>query len=83
MCRAHFRTQLAGAHWGMNGFGMNAERPSEPFALRLLKEYQRGKPVETLSLETGIPPERIEMRLKAATAYRKEHPQVDARIPDR
>ena len=56
--------------------------PVEPFALSLLKEYQRGKTVEALSRETGIAAERIEMRLKAAAAHIREHPQIAARLQD-
>jgi len=56
--------------------------PVEPFALSLLKEYQRGKTVEALSRETGITAERIEMRLKAAAAHIREHPQIAARLQD-
>jgi hypothetical protein len=56
--------------------------PVEPFALHLLREYQRGKTVEGLSLETGIPLERIEMRLRAAAAHIREHPQIAAGLQD-
>jgi hypothetical protein len=48
----------------------------EPFAVHLLGEYQRGKTVEQLSRDTGIPIERIEMRLKAATAHVQRAPGV-------
>jgi hypothetical protein len=54
----------------------------EPYALYLLKEYQRGKTVEGLSRETGITAERIEMRLKAAAAYIREHPWIAERLQD-
>ena len=53
--------------------------PVEPFALSLLKACQGGKTVEGLSRETGISAERIEMRLKAAAAYVREHPRITAR----
>ena len=62
---------------------MSADPLVEPFALSLLKEYQRGKSVESLSREMGIPAERIKMRLKVATAYLRERLQIDARISDR
>jgi hypothetical protein len=65
------------------GLHMSADPPVEPFALSLLKEYQSGKTVEALSREMGIPAERIEMRLKAAAAYLREHPQIDAGSSDR
>ena len=61
---------------------MSADPAVEPFALGLLKEYRRGKTVEALSREMGIPAERIEMRLKVAAAYLREHPQTEARISD-
>ena len=41
----------------------------KPFAVLLLEECRKGKSVEQLSRETGIPAERIEMRLIAAAAY--------------
>ena len=50
---------------------MEADPSAEPFAMHLLEEYQQGKSVEALSRETGIPVERIKMRLRAATAYLK------------
>ena len=51
--------------------GMRQDRHATPFALELLKEHRNGKSVEELSRETGIPAERIEMRLAAATAFLK------------
>ncbi len=48
---------------------MEADERVEPFAVYLLKEHQKGKTVEVLSRETGIPVERIEMRLRAANLY--------------
>jgi hypothetical protein len=62
------------------GIRMSAVPAVEPFALSLLRQHQSGKTVEALSVETGIPAERIEMRLKAAAAYLREHPRIDARI---
>ena len=41
----------------------------KPFALQLLEQHRNGKTVEQLSREMGIPSERIEMRLNAATAH--------------
>ena len=51
------------------GLGMESDRSARPFALQLLEEYRNGKTIEQLARETRIPPERIEMRLRAATAY--------------
>ncbi len=48
---------------------MRGDWPAKPFALQLLEQHWQGKSVEQLSRETEIPPERIEMRLKAAMAY--------------
>ena len=42
---------------------------ARPVALQLLEEYLNGKTVEQLSGEMGVPSERIEIRLNAATAY--------------
>jgi hypothetical protein len=51
------------------GVGMRGDWWEEPFALQLLEQHRRGKTIEQLARETGIPAERIEMRLNAATAY--------------
>jgi hypothetical protein len=40
-----------------------------PFALEIYRRYLNGETVETLSAELGIPPARIEDRLRAAEAY--------------
>ncbi len=50
---------------------MKQDRRARPFALELLEEHRNGKSVEELSRETGIPAERIEMRLRAAAAFLK------------
>ena len=52
---------------------MQRDRPEESFAVQLLEEYRSGKSIEQLSREMGIPPERIEMRLKAAATYLRRH----------
>ena len=55
----------------------------KPFALQLLEHHRNGKTVEQLSREMGIPSERIEMRLNAATAYLQRlsgRGGIDARI---
>ena len=48
---------------------MESDRATKPLALKLLEQHRKGKTVEQLSREMGIPSERIEMRLRAATAY--------------
>jgi hypothetical protein len=48
---------------------MRQDRHAAPFALELLEEHRHGKTVEELSRETGIPADRIEMRLRAAAAF--------------
>ncbi len=48
---------------------MQGDWSAKPFAVQLLEEHRNGKAVEQLARETGIPSERIEMRLNAATAY--------------
>jgi len=39
------------------------------FALEVYRRYLNGETVEELSEELGIPPERIEYRIRAAEAY--------------
>jgi len=48
---------------------MQGDWSAKPFALQLLEQHRNGKTVKELARETGIPSKRIEMRLKAATAY--------------
>ena len=48
---------------------MRGDWSAMPFALQLLEEHWNGKTVEQLSREKDIPPERIEIRLRAATDY--------------
>ena len=48
---------------------MRGDWSTEPFALQLLEQHRSGRTAEHLSREMGIPPERVEMRLRAATAY--------------
>jgi hypothetical protein len=48
---------------------MRGDWSVQPFAIQLLEQHQKGKTVEELSRDTGIPAERIEIRLNAATAY--------------
>lgn len=40
-----------------------------PFALELYRRHLRGDTVENLSLELGIPKERIQLRIRAAAAH--------------
>ena len=48
---------------------MRGDWPAIPLALQLLEQHWTGKTVEQLSRETGIPSDRIEMRLNAAEVY--------------
>jgi hypothetical protein len=48
---------------------MREDQQLQPFALELLEEHRNGKSVEELSRETGIPAERIGMRLSAAVDF--------------
>jgi hypothetical protein len=48
---------------------MQGNWSAKPFAIQLLEQHQKGKTVEQLSRDTGIPADRIEMRLNVATAY--------------
>jgi hypothetical protein len=41
----------------------------EPFALTIYREHLRGKSVEQLSRQLGIPPERIALRLQAVRRW--------------
>ena len=43
----------------------------KPFAIELYEEYQSGKTAQQLAQETGIPLERIKLRLRAAAAHQK------------
>jgi hypothetical protein len=51
------------------GAGMQGDWSAKPLAVHLLEEHRNGKTVEQLASETGIPSERIEMRLNAAKPY--------------
>jgi hypothetical protein len=53
----------------LKGKGVGMQGSWWPFAVYLLEEHRNGKTVEQLVHETGIPSERIEMRLNAAAAY--------------
>ena len=48
---------------------MRGDWPATPPALQLLEQYWNGKTIEQLSRETGIPADRVGMRLSAAEAY--------------
>ena len=65
----HSPTPPLGSMLEWKGAGMQGCWSAKPFAVQLLEEHRNGKTVEQLVLETGIPAERIEMRLSAATAY--------------
>jgi hypothetical protein len=47
----------------------------QPFALELYRRYLGGDTIENLSLELGIPKQRVELRIRAAAAHiaRQEH----------
>ncbi len=52
-----------------------------PFAFDLFDEFLRGRSIDSLSRETGIPSDRIEMRLRAAAklslpSVRELHPPI-------
>jgi len=40
-----------------------------PFALEVYRRYLNGETIGELSAELGIPPERLEDRIRAAEAY--------------
>lgn len=46
----------------------------EQFAVRVLREFLEGKSISDLSLELGIPQERIERRLRAAALHLNHDP---------
>ena len=48
---------------------MTGDWRPKPFAIQLLEQHQKGKTVEQLSRETGLPVDRIEMNLNLATEY--------------
>jgi len=48
---------------------MRGDWQPRPFAIQLLEQHMNGETVEQLARDTGMPVERIEMRLRAATAH--------------
>jgi len=48
---------------------MSGDGQAIPFALQLLEKHWNGKTVEQLTRETGIPSDRMNMRLNAADLY--------------
>jgi hypothetical protein len=55
----------------------------EPFALGLFRRFLNGETVECLSAELEIPPDRIEMRLRAAELYLKAgQEKIECSTPD-
>ena len=50
----------------------------EPFAMEIYRRYVNGATVEELSVDLGIPVERIEQRLRAAAAYSERHEDLAA-----
>ncbi len=53
---------------------------SEPFAMGLLRRHLSGASREQLAIETGIPEQRIETRLRAAVLYVLSR-GLDCRLP--
>jgi hypothetical protein len=47
---------------------------SEPFAIQLYRRFLNGETIAGLSLDLGIPMDRIEIRIRAAALYREDHP---------
>jgi hypothetical protein len=47
---------------------------SEPFAIQLYRRFLSGETIASISLEPGIPSERIEIRVRAAALYCGAHP---------
>lgn len=41
----------------------------EPFAVQIYRRHLNGETVKQLAVRYGIPPDRIELRLRAAAAY--------------
>ncbi len=41
----------------------------EPFAIQLFRRFLAGETISSLSEDLGIPPERIETRIRAAAAF--------------
>lgn len=46
----------------------------EPFAFQIYRRFLAGETIGGLSEDLGIPPDRIEMRIRAAAVYRETHP---------
>ncbi len=42
---------------------------SEPFALQIYRRFLDGETISALATELGIPPERVELRIRAAAIY--------------
>lgn len=49
---------------------------SEPFAIQIYRRFLNGETIATLSLELGIPAERIETRIRAAAKFQETHGAV-------
>ncbi len=41
----------------------------EPFAIEIYRRYQRGETIQQLATSLGIPPERVEIRIRVAQQY--------------
>ena len=61
---------------------MSTATKIEPFAVTLLLRSKGGATVDDISRETGIPVERITMRLRAAQRYvSQSFPAMASRLP--
>jgi hypothetical protein len=45
----------------------------EPFAIQIYRRFLNGETIAALSLDLGIPTERVETRIRAAALYRESH----------
>ena len=53
----------------------------KPLAIQLYEEHRSGKTARQLAQETGIPVERIKLRLRVAAAYQMERSGAPAAAP--
>ena len=49
-----------------------------PFALEIYRRFRNGETIQQLSIELGIPADRVEQRIRAAAAYLKRNAKVAA-----
>jgi len=53
---------------------------SEPFAIQVFRRFLRGETIAALAQELGIPPLRIEARIRAAAVYQSTHPESRGQV---